>query len=92
MTEIFLNAIRQFGSHVPNDFASGDALGGYWAPNTLDPRTETRSYARPAYYDPVKTRSNLHLLANNTVTQIVFNGKTATGVKVGDQNYKALPI
>jgi hypothetical protein len=84
--ELFLDAIRQFGSHVPYDYASGDALGGYWAPNTLDPHNETRSYARPTHYEPVKLRSNLHLLANNTVIQIVFDGATATGVKVGDKS------
>ncbi|PVF95344.1 alcohol oxidase [Serendipita vermifera] len=79
--KLFLKAIQQFGSHVPNDYASGDALGGYWAPNTLDPVTRTRSYARTAYYDPAKSRSNLHLLPGNTVTQIIFDGKVATGVK-----------
>lgn len=80
--ELFLNAIREIGSHVPQDYASGDALGGYWAPSTLDPVNRTRSYARTAHYDPIKTRSNLHLLPNNTVTKITFNGNTATGVQV----------
>lgn len=77
---LFLKAIQQFGSHVPYDYASGDATGGYWAPNTLDPVTRTRSYARTAHYDPVKSRTNLHLLASTTVTKINFNGITATGV------------
>lgn len=80
--ELFLKAIKQIGSHNPNDYASGDALGGFWVPNLLDPVNKTRSYARTAYYDPVKSRSNLHLLPNNQATQIIFNGKTATGVKV----------
>ncbi|KAG8790564.1 hypothetical protein FRC16_000820 [Serendipita sp. 398] len=88
--KLFLRAIRQFGSHVPYDYASGDALGAYWAPNTLDPVSRTRSYARTAYYDPIKSRSNLHLLPNNTVTNIIFNGKTATGVKFS--NAKEAPI
>lgn len=77
---VFLNAIRQFGSHVPYEHASGDALGAYWAPNTLDPVTRTRSYARTAHYDTIKSRVNFHLLYNTTVTKITFNGKTATGV------------
>ncbi|CAG8702477.1 12707_t:CDS:2, partial [Acaulospora colombiana] len=79
--ELFLKAIQQFGSHVPYDYASGDALGAYWAPNTLDPVSRTRSYARTAYYEPAKSRQNLHLLPGNTVTQIIFDGKAATGVK-----------
>jgi choline dehydrogenase-like flavoprotein len=57
-------------------------LGAHWIPNTLDPATQTRSYARTAHYDPVKNRPNLHLLPGTKVTQITFRGNTATGVKV----------
>lgn len=80
--EHFLKAIKEFGSHVPNDYCSGDALGGYWVPNTIDPVNRTRSFSRTAHYERVRTRQNLHLLPDNTVTQIIFEGKTATGVKV----------
>lgn len=80
--ELFLNAIREFGSHVPKDYASGDALGAFWVPSTLDAVNRTRSFAYTAHYDRVRTRTNFHLLINNKVTQITFSGKTATGVKV----------
>ncbi|KAG8831945.1 hypothetical protein FRC17_002316 [Serendipita sp. 399] len=77
--KLFLEAIRQIRSRVPYEYASGDALGGYWAPNTLDPVSRTRSYACTAYYDPVKSRPNFHILPNNTATQITFTNRSATG-------------
>lgn len=30
---------------------AGSALGAFWSPNSLDPRNQTRSSARSAYYD-----------------------------------------
>jgi choline dehydrogenase-like flavoprotein len=78
--EYFLNAIREIGSQVPKDHAVG--IGAFWLPNPLDPVNRTRSFAATAHYEPFKTRPNLHLLPNNLVTKIIFNGTTATGVQV----------
>lgn len=80
-TRNFLAAMKEFGTHVPRDGGSGDALGAFWLPNTLDPSSMTRSYARRGYYDPASGRSNLHLLTSTTATKILFSGKTATGVQ-----------
>jgi choline dehydrogenase-like flavoprotein len=42
----------------------------------------TRSTARKGYYDPVyQTRSNLKLLTSRTVSKILFDNLTATGVE-----------
>ncbi|KAF2466204.1 choline dehydrogenase-like protein [Lindgomyces ingoldianus] len=65
--------------------ASGSKSGVLWVPNTLDPVSETRSYARTAYYDPIKTRSNYALLYNTNVQKLVFSDSgplTAKGVFV----------
>ncbi|PVG01351.1 alcohol oxidase [Serendipita vermifera] len=80
-TRNFLSAIEEFGSHVPLDGTSGDALGAFWVPNTLDPSSMTRSFARTAYYNPASSRSNLHLLTSTTVTKILIQNKMATGVQ-----------
>ena len=40
-----------------------------------------RSDARDAYYDGVKSRTNYHLLTDNTVSKIIFSGTKATGVQ-----------
>ncbi|CAG8676001.1 6351_t:CDS:2, partial [Acaulospora colombiana] len=76
-TRNFLSAIEEFGSHVPRDGTSGDALGAFWVPNTLDPSSMTRSFARTGYYNPASSRSNLHLLTSTTVTKILIQNKTA---------------
>lgn len=48
----------------------------------MDPKTETRSSARTAYYDPIASRANLHLVTGHVVTEILFRDLTAYGVKV----------
>lgn len=59
-------------------------IGTFWTPNSIDNSTKQRSHARRAYYDPVQTRTNLHLLTNTYVDEILFkNASTliASGVK-----------
>ena len=68
---------------TPQDPGSGAATGVFWGPSSLDPRTETRSDARTAYYDPVVgQRPNYHLLTGHAVSKISFKGQKATGVEV----------
>lgn len=65
----------------------GDAFGLAWIPNSEDPVPETRSFARTAYYDPAKTRPNLHLLVGHKVREVIFSDESvATGVTFGDRN------
>ena len=49
-TENFQDAMRSLGIAQSADQA-GSALGAFWSPNSLDPRNQTRSSARSAYYD-----------------------------------------
>jgi hypothetical protein len=87
LTGNFLAVFEEFGSHVPRDGGSGDALGAFWVPNCLDPSTMTRSFARTGYYNPAAKRRNLHLLTGKTVTKVLFQGKTATGVQVSKSSH-----
>jgi choline dehydrogenase len=67
---------------TPVDPGSGNAKGAFWAPSSLDPKDETRSYARTAHYDRViAERPNYHLVTETAVTKILFDGKTAVGVE-----------
>lgn len=50
---------------------------------TLDPDTETRSYARIAHYDRVKQRPNYHLLPNNAVSKVLFDTSGAKPKAIG---------
>ncbi|KAA8893946.1 alcohol oxidase [Sphaerosporella brunnea] len=78
-----MKAWQDFGIPIPRDGNNGNAIGGFWVPNSLDPRDETRSFAKTAYHDVSKKRSNYHLIAGRQVTKILFDSnKRATGVIV----------
>ncbi|KIM21070.1 GMC oxidoreductase [Serendipita vermifera MAFF 305830] len=77
----FQAAFKEFGSQVPYDGASGNALGAFWTPNSLNPAEMIRSYSRIAHYDRVASRPNLHLLTGHKVAKVLFRGNTATGVE-----------
>ncbi|KAH7371225.1 hypothetical protein BKA66DRAFT_444182 [Pyrenochaeta sp. MPI-SDFR-AT-0127] len=84
----YFKAFKGAGAHMARDGNNGEAYGASWYPNTMNPVTGERSHARNSYYDTVSTRSNLKLLLETTVTEIVFNsGKklTAKGVKITDR-------
>jgi choline dehydrogenase-like flavoprotein len=80
--ENFFRGWHSLGVPTPGDPGSGDAAGVFWAPSSLDPKDETRSYARTAHYDRViGSRPNYHLLTGNAVRRIKFEGKNAVGVE-----------
>lgn len=72
------------GIPVLQDAASGNPNGLSWQPTDLDTQTGTRSSSRAAYYDPVETRPNLHLLTGHKALEILFKEETleASGVLV----------
>ncbi|KAJ8508635.1 hypothetical protein ONZ45_g9111 [Pleurotus djamor] len=71
----------------PNaDPAGGHTAGGYVTMSSINPTNWTRSYSKSAYIDPLPPRDNLAILANATVTKILFdtsnsNNLTANGVE-----------
>jgi choline dehydrogenase-like flavoprotein len=58
---------------LPKEHAAGNAVGAYWTPTSLQPKTQTRSSAKNAYYDPVKSRSNLVLATGKKVNEVLFD-------------------
>lgn len=74
---------------LPKEQGSGNAVGAYWIPTALQPETQTRSHARNAYYDPVKSRSNLVLITGNTVNEILFNQGLLTGYTANGVQFKS---
>lgn len=48
----------------------------------MDPKTQTRSYAKINHYDRVKdSRPNYHIIPSTAVSRVLFSGTTATGVE-----------
>lgn len=66
------------GIDYPKDGSEGKA-GIFWVPSSEDPRTETRSYARTAHYDPVQNRTNYNLITGHKVTKLLFSGSHEGG-------------
>ncbi|KAF4454198.1 hypothetical protein F53441_3198 [Fusarium austroafricanum] len=83
-TKTFVKATGELGIDIPVDQANGNAIGGYFCPHNLNPKTVARSSAQD-YYSAVSQRKNLQLLTGNQVTRVITskNGSSvkATGVE-----------
>lgn len=61
------------GIPLPREHALGDAVGRFWVPSSEHPINRTRSYARYAYYDPIASRPNYHLLIGHKVEKLILS-------------------
>ncbi|TGO31990.1 hypothetical protein BHYA_0370g00020 [Botrytis hyacinthi] len=66
-------AAEDFGIEISVAPESGDAIGFCWVPQTLDPKRGFRSHSRVAYYDPIASRPNPHLITGHLVEKILFD-------------------
>ncbi|PMD30968.1 GMC oxidoreductase [Hyaloscypha variabilis F] len=65
------NGWLDLGITAQKEGAGGDALGLFWIPSALDPKTETRSFSTLGYYEPAVSRENYHLLTGYQVLEVV---------------------
>jgi choline dehydrogenase-like flavoprotein len=72
-TKNIWSAFRAENIPLPKEQGAGIAVGAYWTPTALQPETQTRSSAKNAYYDPVKSRTNLMLATGKKVNEILFD-------------------
>ena len=87
----YWEAWKATGVHVPKDGNNGEAYGPSWYPSTMDATTGRRAHARYAYYDPIRTRSNLRILTKATAQKILFDDNRqpiASGVEIVDATGK----
>ena len=75
------NGALEAGFTPAKDPNSGDSIGIAWYTTSVDFHNRTRSDARIVHYDRVSARKNYHILAENTVSKVIFKGKKATGVE-----------
>ncbi|TIB89961.1 alcohol oxidase [Wallemia mellicola] len=69
---------ENLGIDSDKDPFSGQNIGGYITPNSIDPDTQLRSYAASAYLYPIETsRSNLVVLTDALVTRVNFDTSSA---------------
>ena len=80
----FWNAMDEMKINKVQEGALGEP-GYFWVPATTDPKYQTRSSARTAYYDPIASRSNLKVVTGVQAQEIVFATLTAKGIKLFDK-------
>lgn len=71
---LFFSVLKQLGVRL--DVGLGDGLDGNYAGNPLcsiDPDTNTRSYAATGYFEPNAHRKNLVLITGAQVTRVLFS-------------------
>lgn len=71
MQKAWVEGLESIGFPRSNPL-SGHVCGTVIAPETIDPATKQRSYATNAYLDPVRSRENLTVLTETTVTKILL--------------------
>ncbi|KAL2283715.1 hypothetical protein FJTKL_09759 [Diaporthe vaccinii] len=80
------NAFKKIpGIASPKEANDGSKYGVVWAPNSIDPATERRSYAKTGHYDSGPgRRDNFHLLPGHRVVQITGSLSDTDGTWVAD--------
>lgn len=77
LTKAWVDTFKALKYNVTGDPFSGQVMGGYTNPSTIDPKAKERSYSASAYYAPVKDRSNLHVLTEAFVEKILLETEDA---------------
>jgi choline dehydrogenase-like flavoprotein len=82
----WVRAINNLGYPLAANPFDGTATGPYNGASTIDLDTKTRVSSSTAYYKPIKTRSNLHVFTECTVSKVLLEkcdtgGYVATGVQ-----------
>ncbi|KAF8428992.1 hypothetical protein EV426DRAFT_583223 [Tirmania nivea] len=75
----FQTALNSMGIPTSGDM-EGTGLNHYWSPNSIEPTTQTRSYAR-RYYDLIQPRPNLHAITSRHVTKLLTK-ETSEGIQL----------
>ena len=86
ISKAWVDTFTKLGRQVKRDPFSGEALGGYSSPITVDPSSKIRSYAANTYFAAASARQNLHVVTGALVVKILLEPGTdlvvARGVEV----------
>ncbi|KAI0837752.1 hypothetical protein F5Y06DRAFT_63719 [Hypoxylon sp. FL0890] len=69
----WVDTLASLGFPPSGDPFSGEMTGGYINAMSIDPSSRTRSDSATAYYEPAKSRPNLHVVTGALVDKIVFD-------------------
>ena len=86
LSQAWVKTFRNLDYDLKGDPFSGEAMGGYSSPITVDPESKTRSYAANTYFVAASKRPNLHVVTGALVNKVLLDTKNdlavATGVSV----------
>lgn len=85
-TELQWNAWLDLGIKPTKEGAGGEALGLFWIPSAMNPKSETRSYSKTGHFDPSSLRKNYHLLTGHKTKDIVISNSRAVGITIEARN------
>ena len=89
-TKIAIEAWDDLNITRQKEHALGDAVGNFFVPTSQNPINQTRSYARYAYYDPIKDRPNFHLLIGHKVEKLLLSpDKQVAGIVFSERHNPA---
>lgn len=87
--------LQAIGIPASPDANGGNGWGAFVATSAINPTNWTRSYSKSAYIDPLPPRPNLHIMANQTVTRVIFDSSSgtlkATAVEFANSGYQQKP-
>lgn len=92
--EYWHETLNKLGVESNRNHLSGSSVGSFTALAGVDPKTQERCYSAPAYYLPASHRTNLILLTEATVQNVVLekesggNDWIAKGVQFAHNNQK----
>lgn len=67
-----VNAINALGHELTENVFSGSSIGGFVNNPTFNGAAKERSYSANAYFKPVQSRPNLHLVAGAQAEKIIL--------------------
>ncbi|KAL7938233.1 GMC oxidoreductase [Trichoderma chlorosporum] len=80
----WMETFANLGLKMETDPRTGKGLGAFQQGSSIDPATNTRSYAASAHYTPqIASRPNLTVITETTAKKIVFDTSKAEPVAVG---------
>lgn len=86
LSNAWVETFKKLGHGLKSDPFSGQAMGGYSSPLTVDPEAKVRSYAANTYFIAASARQNLHVVTGALTEKILFESKDdlviAKGVSV----------
>lgn len=85
---VWIETLKQMGHPITSDPFTGHATGGYINAMNIDPVTRQRSHVANSYYEPVRMRTNLHVITSALVQKLILDMSNVEVVAQGVEYIK----